>query len=183
MFPYFLHCTIFHLFQWIAGCSPFGSFCPSRSLIPTQEDELLLKPSPSHLCRKTEIQPNVRGAGIQLIGGRMSEVQLQYPFQPLAPPLCLETAILRWEAIINHLSFCQSHTCMHVPFPGFGHGPKIESLSDTYSDSICFHYFCTSHHIKVSNSRPSRSRWLDTINKNLKRGKTMIWQQLNNIFT
>ena len=37
----------------MAGCSPFGNFCPSRSLIPTQDDELVVKPSPSHLGEKT----------------------------------------------------------------------------------------------------------------------------------
>jgi len=45
----------FYLFQWMAGCSPFGNFFPFRSLIPTQDDDLVVKPFPSHLGNKTEM--------------------------------------------------------------------------------------------------------------------------------
>ena len=40
------------LFQWMAGCSPFGSLFPSVSLRPTHEEELLEKLAPSQLEKK-----------------------------------------------------------------------------------------------------------------------------------
>ena len=49
-----------------------------------------------------------------IISREVPKKQTHYTFQPLAPPLCLDIAILMWEATINHRPLCQSHTCVTV---------------------------------------------------------------------
>ena len=114
---YLFHSPIpycYYLFQWMAGCSPFGSFFPSRSLIPTRDVELLEKASPSHLGENTGHAKSSMKRRELIISREVPNKQTHYTFQPLAPPLCLDIAILMWEATINHRPLCQSQTCVTV---------------------------------------------------------------------
>ena len=72
-----------------------------------------------------------------------------------------------WEATMNHLFFCQSHTCMQVSAPGVCSGQKVQSLLIPIAATLSINF--SSHHIKVPNSCPGRSRWLDPSHKNLQR--------------